>query len=83
MRYRTTRQAERDLIDLDVDGDLQFATDRAERYQRGLIRTFKRLPDNPRMAREPTEFVPPVRIYPYELTKADQSARLMRLHIGA
>jgi toxin ParE1/3/4 len=66
MRYRTTRQAERDLIDLYVDGDLQFGTDQAERYQRGLIRTFELLADNPRMARERTEFVPPVRIYPYE-----------------
>jgi toxin ParE1/3/4 len=66
MHYRTTRRADRDLIDLYVYGNLQFGTDQAERYHRGLIRTFELLADNPRIARERTESLPPVRIYPYE-----------------
>lgn len=65
MTYKTTRQADQDIIDAYVHGVQEFGTDQAERYHQGLIATFELLSANPRLARERTEFVPPVRIHPY------------------
>jgi toxin ParE1/3/4 len=66
MRFRTTRQADQDIIDLYVHGAREFGVEQAERYHRGLIDTFELLCENPRLARERMEFVPAVRIHPYE-----------------
>jgi toxin ParE1/3/4 len=66
MTYRTTRQADQDIIDLYVRGALDFGAAQAERYYQGLIATFGLLAKNPRIARERTEFNPPVRAHPYQ-----------------
>lgn len=66
MRYRTTRLADADIIDIYVHGALAFGREQAERYHRGLVETFELLSENPRLARERTEFAPAVRIHPYE-----------------
>ena len=66
MSYKTTRQADQDIIDIYVHGVQEFGTDQAERYHRGLTSTFELLVTNPRLARERREFHPPVRIHPYE-----------------
>ena len=66
MSYKTTRQADQDIVDIYVHGVQELGTAHAERYHQGLIRTFELLSANPRLARERTEFVPPVRIHPYE-----------------
>lgn len=66
MRYRTTRQADQDIIDLYLRGVELFGVEQAERYHGGLIETFEVLADNPHIARERTEFTPAVRIHPHE-----------------
>lgn len=65
MSYRTTRQADRDIADIYVQGEQAFGTAQAERYQDGLFDTLDLLADNPRLARERTAFVPPIRLHPY------------------
>ncbi|GJE77642.1 type II toxin-antitoxin system RelE/ParE family toxin [Methylorubrum suomiense] len=65
MTYRTTEAADRDIAGLYADGEAQFGTPQAERYQDGLFDLFDLLADNPRLARERPEFTPPVRIHPY------------------
>lgn len=66
MGYRLTRRAERDVIDAYTQGAVGFGIDQAERYHEGLAATFRMLADNPHIARERTEFEPPVRLHPYE-----------------
>lgn len=53
MSYRTTRQADRDIADIYVQGEAVFGTAQAERYQDGLFDAFDILADNPRRLREP------------------------------
>lgn len=65
MTYRTTEAADRDIAGLYADGEAQFGTPQAERYQDGLFDLFDLLADNPRLARERPEFTPPARIHPY------------------
>jgi len=62
---RTTRQADRDLIELYVSGSATFGRDQAERYYGGPKALFALLAENPLMARLRDDFVPPVRLYPY------------------
>lgn len=66
MSYKTTRQADQDIIDIYVHGVQEFGPAQAERYHQGLTDTFELLAANPRLARERPEFDPPVRIHPYE-----------------
>jgi toxin ParE1/3/4 len=66
MSCKTTRQADQDIIDIYVHGVQEFGTAQVERYHQGLLRTFELLSANPRLARKRTEFVPPVRIHPFE-----------------
>ena len=65
MSYRTTEAADRDIADLYADGEAQFGTRQAERYQDGLFDLFDLIADNPRLARERAEFTPPLRLHPY------------------
>jgi len=62
---RTTRQADRDLIDIYAAGAAAFGSDQAERYYAGLKALFALLAENPLMARLRDDFVRPVRLYPY------------------
>jgi len=65
MTYKTTRRADHDIIDIYARGATDFGVDQAERYHAGLIALFDLLARNPDMARERTEFTPPVRLHPY------------------
>jgi toxin ParE1/3/4 len=49
-----------------VCGAAEFGVDQAERYHEGLISAFDLLAANPLLARERTEFNPPVRLHPYQ-----------------
>jgi toxin ParE1/3/4 len=64
MAYRTTRQADQDIIDIYVRGVADFGVGQAEHYHQGLVSAFELLADNPGMARERAEFSPPVRLHP-------------------
>ncbi len=66
MPYRTTRQADQDIIDIYLWGCREFEQSQAERYHAGLAATLDLIADNPRMARERIEFNPPVRLHPYQ-----------------
>ena len=66
MPYRTTRQADQDIIDIYLWGCREFGQPQAERYHAGLAATLDLIADNPRMARERAEFNPPVRLHPYQ-----------------
>lgn len=65
MTYRTTEQADRDIVGIYVRGDAMFGTAQVEAYQDGLFSTFDLLADNPHLARERSELSPPVRLHPY------------------
>jgi toxin ParE1/3/4 len=66
MAYRTSRQADQDIIDIYLWGCREFGQPQAERYHEGLAATLDLIADNPRIARERTEFNPPVRLHPYQ-----------------
>lgn len=66
MIFRTSPQADEDIADLYVAGARSFGVAQAERYQGGLFNAFQMLADNPLMARERRELVPPVRLHPYQ-----------------
>jgi toxin ParE1/3/4 len=66
MAYRTTRQADQDIIDIYLWGCREFGQPQAERYHGGLATAFQLIADNPRIARERPEFIPPVRLHPYQ-----------------
>lgn len=66
MAYRTTRQADRDIIDIYLWGCREFGQPQAERYHEGLAATLDLIAANPRVARERAEFTPPVRLHPYK-----------------
>jgi toxin ParE1/3/4 len=66
MSYKTTRQADQDIIDIYVHGAAEFGVDQAEHYHAGMVSVFKLLADNPQLARERPEFDPPVRLHPYQ-----------------
>ena len=64
-RFRTTDQADEDLIAIYIQGYDQFGPQQAERYQDGLEAAFQRLADYPALTRLRTEFNPPVRAFSY------------------
>lgn len=66
MPYRTTRQADRDIVDIYLRGCREWGQPQAERYHEGLSAVFDLIADNPRMARERFEVDPPVRLHPYQ-----------------
>ena len=65
MSYRTTEQADEDIVGIYLQGERLFGVTQAERYQDGLFRTFALLASQPNMARLRNEFTLPVRLYPY------------------
>lgn len=66
MNFRTSPQADEDIANAYVAGAVRFGVAQADRYQDGLFDTFRMLADNPQMARERLELVPPVRLHPYQ-----------------
>lgn len=65
MKYRTTVEADRDIIEIYGLGAERFGTSQAERYAESLFAAFDLLAENPRIARERTELVPSVRLHPH------------------
>ncbi|MBY5837328.1 type II toxin-antitoxin system RelE/ParE family toxin [Rhizobium leguminosarum] len=65
MKYRTTIEADQDIVELYILGADQFGALQSEQYVDDLFDTFELLADNPRMARERRELNPPTRLHPY------------------
>ena len=65
MSFRTSRQADEDIVGIYLHGEERFGLAQAERYQDDLFKTFARLSSNPSLARLRTEFTPPVRLFPF------------------
>ena len=59
-----TPRAEADLEDIWHYGAAEWSPEQADRYIDGLVAVFDLLRSMPRIARERTEFTPPVRIHP-------------------
>lgn len=68
MTYRTTTEADRELIEIYVFGAERFGVQQSEHYLESLFQTFDLLAENPHMARERRELTPPVRFHPMEHT---------------
>ena len=62
MRYRLSRRAEEDLIEIYVAGVQAFGVTQAERYQDAVESAFDLITEFPEIARERSEFDPRVRI---------------------
>ncbi|MCJ1901241.1 MULTISPECIES: type II toxin-antitoxin system RelE/ParE family toxin [Paracoccus] len=67
MKYKTTRQADEDIINIYVHGATAYGVGQAEAYLAELTASFSLLADNPYLARERPEFDPPVRIHRQDL----------------
>lgn len=65
MAYRTTREADEDIVRIYVQGVASFGVGQADACFEGLFVMFEILAVNPRMARERSELSPPIRIHPY------------------
>ena len=65
MRYKTTPEADNDLIGIYVYGFKSFGEEQAEKYFSELEDCFQLLSETPLICRERTEFTPPVRIHPH------------------
>lgn len=63
MTYRLSRQADADIVRLYLHGVASFGLLQAERYQADLQRCLDNLASQPLIARERTEFRPPVRVH--------------------
>ena len=63
MKVKFTAQADADIIDAYLYGYLNFGRDQAERYERDLRRVIDIIAENPRIASERDEYVPPVRVH--------------------
>ncbi|MBY5816999.1 type II toxin-antitoxin system RelE/ParE family toxin [Rhizobium leguminosarum] len=66
MKYRTTVEADRDVVAFYVLGADQFGALQSERYVDDLFDAFELLADNPRVARERRELNPPMRLHPWQ-----------------
>lgn len=65
MSYRLTRKAVEDIIAIYEHGIRLFGTVQAEKYHFGMGKIFLLLSENPELAREREEIIPPVRVHPY------------------
>lgn len=63
MRYKITREADKDLSEIYVYGFLNFGERQAETYFSELENCFQLLSETPFICRERLEFTPPVRIH--------------------
>ncbi len=64
VEVRLTPRAEADLEDIWRHGAVEWSPEQADRYIDGLVAVFDLLRSMSRIAREHTEFTPPVRIHP-------------------
>ncbi len=65
-RFRTSDQADEDIIAIYEQGYRLFGADQADRYLDDLDSVFQRLADFPRLGRLRTDYTPPVRILPFK-----------------
>ncbi|MGB3314748.1 MAG: type II toxin-antitoxin system RelE/ParE family toxin [Albidovulum sp.] len=63
-RYRLTPAAEDDLAAIWRFTAERWSDDQADRYLDALVMTFETIADFPAIARERSEFTPPIRIHP-------------------
>lgn len=63
MKYKKSVLADEDIIDIYKYTYQNFGPQQAETYHENLHNTFKFLAENPLIATERLEFVPPVRIH--------------------
>ena len=64
-RFRTTEQADEDLITVYTQGIERFGKRQADIYFDRLYSTFQRLAEHPALTRLRTEFDPPARAFPF------------------
>ena len=64
--FRTTPDADADLVGIYEYGALEFGTNQAEEYLERLHSVFLFLAANPRAARERVEIEPPVRLWSFQ-----------------
>lgn len=62
-RFRTTEQADEDLIAVYTQGIEHFGARQADLYIDKLYSTFQRLAEHPTLTRLRTEFSPPIRAF--------------------
>lgn len=63
MKVKFTERADADIVDCYLYGFSNFGRDQADRYEQGLRNALEIIADNPRIAAERGEYVPPVRIH--------------------
>ena len=61
-RYRLSRPADEDFVQIYLQGHEQFGPNQAEHYAAGMTATFETLAQFPKLARERKEHRPPVRV---------------------
>jgi toxin ParE1/3/4 len=64
MTYQLSKEAEKDIVSIYLQGIDLFGWGQADQYHDRLIQCFEFLADNPRAAPEIQEIVPPVRVHP-------------------
>ena len=64
MRYRLSRRAEQDLIEILEASLRRFGPRQTDRYQQGFENAFSLIAAFPGMARERRELDPPARVHP-------------------
>ncbi|THV21298.1 type II toxin-antitoxin system RelE/ParE family toxin [Peteryoungia ipomoeae] len=62
MRYRLSRKAEADIIDIAETGIRNWGLRQARTYHDGLFELFELIASTPEMARERDELIPPMRV---------------------
>jgi len=65
-RYRLSRKAEEDIIEIFLQGVERFGLQQAEKYHTLLEKSFQFLAQNPLATHLRTEITPPVRVHPIE-----------------
>lgn len=66
MAVKLSNAAQRDLFDIALDGLDKFGPRQAEIYETGLVKCLDTLDRNPRIGSEHDDYVPPVRMFPYQ-----------------
>ena len=64
MSYRLSRAADADLVRVYAESYVRFGPNQADAYNDRLFAAFDLIAANPAIARERTEYAPPVRIHP-------------------
>jgi len=64
MTYQLSKEAEKDIVAIYLQGVDQFGWVQADQYHDRLTRCFEFLADNPLAAPKMQEIVPPVRVHP-------------------